>query len=294
MSDSKYKGKILVLIGLPGSGKSTYAENLMADSIKQVYRVNWDELRKELKHPEKFNRQREEDMKKESIKRVEQAAKDGAELVIIDNTNLSEGARNMWRGVAQKTQFEYEEFDMNIPLEYCIERDAQREGNASVGRAVIERMALFANRVVFDLDFLVLDIDGTIADLSHRRHFIETEGKKDHDSFFSLVHLDKPIEPIIELARMIYKRYSVIIVSGRPIDRAGKATVKWLRENNVPFDHIFMRQGGDHRPDTIVKKEILDKLPKNKIRWVFDDRSSVVKVWRDAGLTYFQVAEGDF
>ena len=41
---------------------------------------------------------------------------------------------------------------------------------------------------------IVCDIDGTIANLSHRLHFIQPEegGKKDWDSFFAGVSDDEP------------------------------------------------------------------------------------------------------
>ena len=69
--------------------------------------------------------------------------------------------------------------------------------------------------------------------------------------------------------------YRILVVSGRPMSwgdlEIGKETVKWLAENNVIYDHIFMRNGGDGREDTIVKQEILDKLPKDRIAYVLDD-----------------------
>ena len=51
-------------------------------------------------------------------------------------------------------------------------------------------------------------------------------------------------------------------------------------------------------PDDTLKQNWLDLLfPDNKkedIVCVFDDRDKVVKMWRDNGLTCFQVAEGAF
>ena len=49
-------------------------------------------------------------------------------------------------------------------------------------------------------------------------------------------------------------------------------------------------------PDDELKKRWLDQLFTNTedILCVFDDRDKVVKMWRDSGLTCFQVAEGNF
>ncbi len=57
-----------------------------------------------------------------------------------------------------------------------------------------------------------------------------------------------------------------------------------------------MRKEGDHRPDTIAKKELLDRLiaEGHQIAGVFEDRPSVVRVWRELGLTVFQMTHEEF
>ena len=49
-------------------------------------------------------------------------------------------------------------------------------------------------------------------------------------------------------------------------------------------------------PDDELKKRWLDQLFTNTddVHCVFDDRDKVVKMWRDNGLTCFQVAPGNF
>ena len=48
-------------------------------------------------------------------------------------------------------------------------------------------------------------------------------------------------------------------------------------------------------PDEILKKKMLDTFVDiDDVFLVVDDRNKVVKMWRDLGLTTFQVAEGDF
>jgi phosphoglycolate phosphatase-like HAD superfamily hydrolase len=216
-------------------------------------------------------------------------------------------------------------------------RDGYRYGEQQVGRAVIERMALFAGKIHFhpgfDLGYknlVLVDVDGTLADNTHRAHVVAPlpcptcDGtgevpvpredmstrkcqtcygtglrKKNWYEFYKGVSGDAPKQAIIDLvATLRAKGYIVCIVSGRPIRflelEVGKQTVAWLKENGVRYDHIFMRQSADKRDDTIVKKEILDKLPKDRVAYVLDDRNSVVKMWRAAGLTCLQVAEGNF
>ena len=57
-----------------------------------------------------------------------------------------------------------------------------------------------------------------------------------------------------------------------------------------------MRSTKDNRPDDIVKKELLDKMREEGYNpiLVFDDRDSVVKMWRENGIPTFQVNYGDF
>ena len=57
-----------------------------------------------------------------------------------------------------------------------------------------------------------------------------------------------------------------------------------------------MRQLGDSRRDAVVKGEIFEAEIRDRWRivGVFDDRQHVVRMWRELGLTVFQVAEGDF
>lgn len=57
-----------------------------------------------------------------------------------------------------------------------------------------------------------------------------------------------------------------------------------------------MRGKGDRRPDHLVKKELaleLDLKPEN-VLCVFDDRTSVVEMWRKEGFRCLQVADHNF
>jgi hypothetical protein len=86
----------------------------------------------------------------------------------------------------------------------------------------------------------------------------------------------------------------VIVISGRPKDMTGKGTEEWLKQMPWPVRHLFLREGGDSRHDYIIKEEILELLPKERIKYVFEDRDQVVAMWRKHGLTTLQVADGSF
>jgi hypothetical protein len=147
----------------------------------------------------------------------------------------------------------------------------------------------------------IFDIDGTIADITHRLHFIKQD-KPDWAAFFANCAYDKPIPDMIELAWKLAETSEIICVSGRS-DECRESTVAWLKLHKWPASSrkIYMRKAGDHRVDSIVKAELLDeliadwKVPTHfQIAGIFEDRKQVVDMYRSKGLRVFQVAEGNF
>jgi phosphoglycolate phosphatase-like HAD superfamily hydrolase len=138
----------------------------------------------------------------------------------------------------------------------------------------------------------VFDIDGTLADCTHRLHHIQKQ-PKDWKSFFGAVKDDDPIPHICQLAHALSVTY-VIFVSGRS-DECRIDTELWL-DKHVFRGPLYMRKAGDYRDDSIVKIELLSELRADG--WepllVFDDRDRVVAAWRQAGVPCAQVAAGDF
>jgi len=100
---------------------------------------------------------------------------------------------------------------------------------------------------------------------------------------------DKPFKEIIQWVHNLYKAgYYIVFVSGRSTDCAIE-TEEWLAIHCPTYDYLFIRNGGDSRKDAIVKQEILDKLPKDRIEFVIDDRPSVIEMWRANGLKVYPV-----
>lgn len=318
------KPKLLILSGLQGSGKTTLAKQWVAEDPENRRWLNWDNLRIELFGDNwVFNRKQEGEMQSISRQMVENWLNDGLS-VVIDNMNITEKARQVWRDVGKGADIE--EFELNTPVATCVERDRRREGKARIGRGVIERLALFHGFIDWaDLlpkygigdgakwgpargrDIVIVDIDGTLSDPTHRLHHVKCDGdcisKKDcknhhkrWDLFHAEVDKDPPKPIIIDLVRHLSLRHWIIIVTGRsPEHGCGIKTEDWLQEHlAIPYEHLFMRAAGDYKPDYEHKKEILDMLPKHRIAFVLDDRQQVVDMWRDNGLTCLQVAKGEF
>lgn len=134
---------------------------------------------------------------------------------------------------------------------------------------------------------IIVDIDGTLADNKHRQSLVQTAPKQ-WDEFFKLCEFDSVIEPVAEVVRSMNRDHHILIVTGRP-ERYRESTVRWLRKHNVPFWSLYMREDDDHRPDHIIKHEIL-----TQIRYVhdpilaIDDRPEVVNMWRENGIICLQ------
>ena len=141
--------------------------------------------------------------------------------------------------------------------------------------------------------FVVFDLDGTLALTEHRAHFLNRPGReKDWRGFYAACDKDEPCHPIIRtLLALDATGAHVEIWSGRS-DEVRDKTTAWLAEHGLAHIAIRTRKAGDHRPDTVVKAEWLDEGRKPNL--VFEDRASVVALWRSRGIVCCQVAPGDF
>ena len=142
---------------------------------------------------------------------------------------------------------------------------------------------------------VVCDLDGTLADIEHRLHWIHRE-EPDWTAFFLACVDDTPIEPTIVVLRALHAEgYEVVLASGRG-EVARHETIDWLARHGVPWDRLVLRRSGDLRRDDEVKAEMVREhgLDPAETLVVFEDRASVVKMWRRLGFHVFQVAEGDF
>lgn len=138
---------------------------------------------------------------------------------------------------------------------------------------------------------IIVDIDGTLADITHRRHHIEGKRKR-WGKFFEAMDKDLPIPEVAAKVRQLSQHHTIILVSGRPDDYR-PMTEDWLKKHKIPYQQLFMRQSGDFRPDDIVKQEILHKhLKKEEIKLVIDDRPRVIRMWRENGLEVEDVGDG--
>lgn len=276
-----------MLKGLPASGKSTHAKELVSKDHNWV-RVNKDDLRT-MMNGGVFSRKLEEQIVITEREFAENAIKLGKN-VVIDDTNFNLAHERYFRQLARyyKAEFEVKFFD--TPLEECIKRDIKRPNG--VGEAVIRRMYdqyLKPQPAVYEHNknlrtAILCDIDGTLAHMKDRSPY--DWSRVDQDD----------VDPIIKnLLDVLKDKCFIILVSGRD-EVCREKTEKWLRGNDITYGMLLMRPEGDIRKDSIVKREIFENYIRDyyNIQFVLDDRNQVVEMWRSLGLKCLQVQEGDF
>jgi phosphoglycolate phosphatase-like HAD superfamily hydrolase len=143
---------------------------------------------------------------------------------------------------------------------------------------------------------VIFDIDGTLADASHRTHLVR-EKPKNWPRFFDLMVHDPVHEHVATFLRMLVDfpdKYEIILVSGRG-EEYRKETEGWLEKHGLTYRALYMRPAKDSRGDDIVKEEIYKRElepHKNRILCVFDDRPRVIRMWRKHGIKVLDCGDG--
>jgi DUF1365 family protein len=128
---------------------------------------------------------------------------------------------------------------------------------------------------------IVIDIDGVLADATHREHHLE--GSRDWAAFFDAAEDDLPIEQGRRRLEAALAADSVTLLTGRP-ERLRALTEAWLAAHAFPSVPVMMRPDRDRRPARIFKLQALSALGgPEAVRLVLDDDESVVEAARSAG-----------
>ena len=176
---------------------------------------------------------------------------------------------------------------------------------------------------------IIFDLDGTLADCSHRRHFIQNpygendpgidrcdcsdsdcicekwaKWKPDWTAFYEACDQDLPIMPTIQMLHIfVSQRIEIEIWSGRS-DIVKQKTIDWIvkhifKGNDLILPKIRMRPHGDYTPDEQLKEKWLEATyeeykwgRRTPIECVFDDRPKVLRMWQSHGIFTFDVGQG--
>lgn len=319
--------RLTILRGLPGSGKSTHAK-AMERALGAVV-LSRDSMR-DMLHPSGHEGRLtpvEEHIISDTLRAIAVRLLGEGREVVIDATNLRDKYVREWARVAHGRGHRFDIADFRgTALQVCLERNAQRERQvpeevirdmhqrfvkgrdlqADNQRIVNEVLAGIDAKPELEpapeyrprlLDAYIFDLDGTLA--------IKHESRDIYDA--SKAYLDYPNKPVTDIlntlafsdctADRVGGEVTIYCTARHEQDRA--ATVAWL-EVHTPYDPehgdlLLMRQSKG-RADWKEKLDLYNEHVRGKynVLGVFDDRNQVVQLWRELGLTCFQVADGDF
>ncbi|MEV5941173.1 AAA family ATPase [Streptomyces sp. NPDC051994] len=302
-----------VMTGLPASGKTTAAREIVAESGGQCRRVNLDDLRGMLDNAGARG------VRSHTAEQAVLALQDAAvrEIlaagfdVVVDNTHLTPNIpKRLKAAVAGQARFVVHDFT-GVPLDECLARDAARAN--PVGEDVIRLLAdkhakavrngwrltdAWMNDAVglsavepYTPDktlptAVMCDIDGTLAINVNRNPYDFTRCEQDG--------LNASVCDALLAFRQTHGD-RIVLLSGRG-EEFRERTQAWLAAHEVPYDELWMRAAGDGRRDDLVKAELFDAHVRHRfhVRVSLDDRDRVVAVWRRIGLPTWQVNYGDF
>ena len=289
------KNKIIVLVGPPAAGKTTFARELAKAGTPYVI-VNRDSIREGrgeywIPEQEDYISDIEEYGVRSAIKRNL--------IPIIDATNLNPKTIEKWENLAKELNCEIEYKKFYIPFKEALERDSKRE--RSVGKKVLINFytKYFYDEYVKEVGYdtrkinpgnhktpcVIIDLDGTA--MLHNGRLPFDWDKIPTDIF----------DP--RLLQLIYKFHlsavKIIFLTGRP-ESTRNATDNCINSKIWSGYELIMRPNNDNRSGDIVKKELWEKYvePYYNTLCVFEDSNKCVNMWRDLGLLTCQVANGEY
>jgi len=301
--------KLLILVGAPGSGKSTFARYFLRTEDNWI-RVNRDDFRlmqfgDSLMIP--FYEERISKMVEASVLTLLKSDTN----VIIDATNTSlRTIEDMIHTYTEYADISFKVFD--LPVDELVKRCDKRyeETGKFISKSVVERNVANLKHTLEKFDFapiprkvqvattsyatqdknlpkaVICDLDGTLSLLNGRDPY--NAATCDNDL------LNAPVAAALKMAKQ--QGYQVILLSGRE-DKFREPTVRFLDKHQIGYDLLLMRTSNDFRKDNIIKRELFEGEIQGKyfVEFLLDDRNQVVDMWRkDLHLPCFQVNYGDF
>lgn len=124
-----FQPSMLLLAGLPGSGKSTFARSIVQAMPYKYARVNQDEMQ----------------TRQKCIIAAKKAMSTGLS-VIVDRCNFDHAQRQVWYDVAAEYHYPVDCVVFQVPVPLCIERCQQRDNHETVAPAQASRIVNTVHR----------------------------------------------------------------------------------------------------------------------------------------------------
>jgi len=145
---------------------------------------------------------------------------------------------------------------------------------------------------IFDVDGTLVNVDPILNILLNQDRSSDSF-KQNYDAFHKESIKCEPHKDVVDMVWKVCNEFDVIIVTARK-EKYRALTSRWLKNNEVPHDALFMRQDDDHREDYEVKKDILENI---NLYWdvvhAVDDNPSIIKLWEENGIATTKIGTWD-
>jgi phosphoglycolate phosphatase-like HAD superfamily hydrolase len=128
----------------------------------------------------------------------------------------------------------------------------------------------------------VFDIDGVVADVRHRLHYLERR-PKDWAGFFAAAAADTSLTEGLDRVRAAAAEHEIVWLTGRP-QSLREVTRRWLSERDLPGTELIMRGHRDFRPAPELKLAELNRLRDRQVELFVDDDAKVIAAAAGAGF----------
>lgn len=136
-----------------------------------------------------------------------------------------------------------------------------------------------------DLPLVVVDIDGVVADVTHRLHLLDRRPRR-WEEFFNAAAADPDLPEGVALVTELPAGHALCWLTGRP-ERNRRITEQWLAHHGMPDRPLLMRADQDHRPARQAKRDHLRRLRRtHRIALVVDDDPAVIAMLTEDGLPH--------
>lgn len=133
--------KLFLMVGIPGSGKSTFIKKFITELDGYTAVVSRDEIRFSLLKDGEEYFSRETEVFNKFIDEIKYFLKEDISNVVVDATHISPASRNkVLRALGTLSDVEVNAVVLMTPLDVCLERNSHRTGRAYVPPSAIENM----------------------------------------------------------------------------------------------------------------------------------------------------------
>ena len=289
---------VIFMMGLPGSGKSTYINEKYSQSAGYTL-VSADEIR--INHPE-YNPKFPDAIHEQCVKDAEELmyiyGKKNVRNIVMDGggINNSYTARiiHKMKDFGYKTKVVF----IDTPPHICIKRNNERIQNGERFvpiESIIDKSYKLQNSIInltkicdefiiipyFTDEYIFVDMDGTIAE------YLTLPVDQDGDVNFvgyGIFKYSKPVTPIIDkLEKLRSKGKTISILSASPNSICINEKNEWLNTHvNFIKDRYFV--GNRHFKHTFLKHLILHLNIKPNQCTVIDDDHVILKQYESIGV----------